>query len=99
MHAAAAISLSESIIESIIPIPSPLFSSPLLWSSLLRLSPGFSGVPEDLLPDFDLKIMPGRGIMYSTTCLLSFTRANVAQTSKLVHASLLVKCAMFNSHV
>lgn len=37
----------------------------LLCPPLLCLSPGFSWVPEDLLPGFDLKIMPGRGIMYS----------------------------------
>lgn len=36
--------------------------SSTLVTSALSL-PGFSGVPEDLLPDFHLKIMPGRGIM------------------------------------
>lgn len=40
------------------------FSSPHIY-----FSPGFSGDPEDLLPDIDLKIMPGRGVMYSSPYL------------------------------
>lgn len=51
-------------------------SFPLSSSHFLCLSLGFSGVPEDLLPDFDLKIMPGRGIIHFPPPLLLPTLAN-----------------------
>lgn len=33
-------------------------------------------MPEDLLPDFDLKIMPGRGVIYSPPYLVLHVRTN-----------------------
>lgn len=62
---------------------SNLYQPPLLSSlcHLCCLSPGFSGVPEDLLPDFDLKIMPGMGIMYFPPHLLPSIHTNTTYCS------------------
>lgn len=54
-----------------------LISSPPFSALALCLSPGFSSVPEDLLPDFDLKIMPGRGVIYSPPYLVLHVHANL----------------------
>lgn len=62
-------------------LSSPLLSCPLLI--LFCLSPGFSGVPEDLLPDFDLKIMPGRGIMHASPHLVPFIHTNPTYCSHM----------------
>lgn len=73
MHAAAA-----TFFESVIQICINLLSS---LCHLCCLSPGFSGVPEDLLPDFDLKIMPGMGIMYFPPHLLPSIHTNTTYCS------------------
>lgn len=79
LHAAAALTFFESVIQIYI---NPI-SSPLLSSLLFCLSPGFSAVPEDLLPDFDLKIMPGRGIMYSPPHLVPSIHTNPTYCSNM----------------
>lgn len=65
LHAAAISTLTND--PQLVSPPSTahlFFSSPHIY-----FSPGFSGDPEDLLPDIDLKIMPGRGVMHSTPYL------------------------------
>lgn len=70
LHATAA----ATFFEPIILIYNNLISSPPFSALALCLSPGFSSVPEDLLPDFDLKIMPGRGVISSPlTWFFTFT--------------------------
>lgn len=68
LHAAAA----ATFFEPIILIYNKLISSPPFSALALCLSPGFSSVPEDLLPDFDLKIMPGRGVISSPPYLVLY---------------------------
>lgn len=64
-----------------------IFSQLHLLTSLLYasfcLSPGFYGVPEDLLPDFDLKIMPGRGVIFSHPDLVPSNCTNPAHCSNM----------------
>lgn len=38
-------------------------------------------MPEDLLPDFDLKIMPGRGVICSPPYLVLHIHANLSCTN------------------
>lgn len=68
LHATAA----ATFFEPIILIYNHLISSPPFSALALCLSPGFSSVPEDLLPDFDLKIMPGRGVISSPPYLVLY---------------------------
>lgn len=54
-------------------------SSPTFSALALCLYPGFSSAPEDLLPDFDLKIMPGRGVILSPPDLVLYILAALMQ--------------------
>lgn len=52
-------------------------------------------MPEDLLPDFDLKIMPGRGVIYSPPDLVLHIHTNPVSRTNAIFGITITKLSAF----